>query len=87
MQKSVRIFLKDCVPINEEIPIQAYHQHNKYIKNIYDSFVYHLSCSQNDGLGDFLKCFLVWQVSDIIQCKKGQPPKSCVGLTENTNDA
>lgn len=58
----MRVFLKDSALINGEIPTQAYHHHNKYIKHIYDSFMYHLSYSKNDGLGDLSKDLLSLKV-------------------------
>lgn len=63
MWKFIMVFLKDCALINGEIPIQAYRQNNTYVENIYDSFMYHLSHSQNSALGDLSKCLL--KVSDV----------------------
>lgn len=63
----MRVFLKDSALINGEIPTQAYHHHNKYIRNIYDRFMCHLSYSKNDGLGDLSKDLQVLKFSDIIQ--------------------
>ena len=43
MCKYIRVFLKDSTLLNGEIPIHAYHHHNKYIKNTDDNFMYYLS--------------------------------------------